>query len=131
MELQQVRKSLRVIDIEKEVALAKAGTPTGFDMETALKEQGFWECDDWHCKDCPYLRNLKCLERNGLLRGDPKYDTSYRAVLHSDPGQGMKFEPRPIAIESNGMVEVYVKPPFKAGKLTKKQKKAAKNRGKK
>lgn len=111
--------ALKVVDLKQELV-----NPSGFDMETVIKEQGMWICKEAHCNGCHYLRNLRCLERFGLLKGDPEYDEAYRDVIHADPGDGdAVVASQPVDVRLNGMLEVYEKPYY-----TDKQKRRKSNR---
>lgn len=38
-----------------------------FDMETAIKDKGLWECGELHCRGCPSNQNLACALEYDLL----------------------------------------------------------------
>lgn len=69
----------------------KQSTPANdFDMESAIKLSGQWECKDLVCSNCPVDQNLDCLETYGFLDLAEKAmgktdgsDESARLALHA------------------------------------------------
>jgi len=59
-----------------------------FDMESAIKASGQWECGPIHCGDCPIEQNMDCLATYGLqdtaeaAAGNADTDDAFRSALH-------------------------------------------------
>lgn len=63
-------------------------TPEDFDMESAIKSSGQWECGDIHCNGCPLDQNMDCLQTYGFMdaaenaAGNVNTDDEFRTALH-------------------------------------------------